>query len=395
MKNQLLTYEQCQEIVAKNAEKNFYEKVEVVDGYKISIFNYILSVYDWFKTPFEGATYPAYEMRGLTFVHTESGPKRYLALHKFFNLNENEDNQVDKLKEHSVVMVQEKLDGSMIQMIRLPNGKILCKTKIGLTNTQARMAMSCLSKDKDLYSFVSNCLDQGLAPIFELCSPLNRIVVEYDQTELRLIQLRDETSGLYLDFYSHPLVLKYRPKLAKQYPVYTFDELLEKQKVEENREGYVVTLSNGFKAKLKTMWYFERHRLMDSVASEDTLVSLICEEKLDDAIALLDKTNERRVYAEKMQLFLSHHIKEQIDQAMDLLSKYNGNRKDFAMAYRDNSLFPVVVKLLDKKSDDTIEEMSSMIKKRIAQTCFRLEKARNYLKANGFEVEGFRSLDDE
>lgn len=39
----MLTYQQCQEIVSKN--ENFYEKVDLVNGYKISVFNYILSIY--------------------------------------------------------------------------------------------------------------------------------------------------------------------------------------------------------------------------------------------------------------------------------------------------------------------------------------------------------------
>jgi len=393
MKAQLLSYEQCQEIVAKN--DNFYEKVEIVNGYKVSVFNYILSVYDWFKTPFEGATYPAFEMRGITFVHTEQGPKRYLMLHKFFNLNENADTQADQLKQYPVIMVQEKLDGSMIRMIKFPDGKIVCKTKVGFSNDQSRMAMRYLESTPPLLQFVNEALDQGLAPIFELCSPLNRIVVNYSKTELRLIQMRDESTGLYLDIYNHPLSLKYGLVTSEKHPLFTFEELLHKQNTEEDREGYVVTLSNGVKFKLKTMWYFERHKLMDAASYENDLVKMICEEKLDDALTLLDKDNERRVYAEQLQLFLAIHIKDLIHQSIELSKNFNGSVKDFALANKGNPLFNLAVYVVNMTDSEKHEYLATKVKDRLTKDCGRLEKARSYLSKNGFKVANFETIGDQ
>lgn len=394
MKNQLLSYAQCQEIVAKN--DNFYEKIEIKDGYKISIFNYILSVYDWFKTPFEGATYPAFEMRGLTFIHTENGPVRFLHLHKFFNINENADSQVENLKHLKIIRVDEKLDGSMIRAIILPNNQILCKTKVGFTNDQSRMANACVTK-QGLTEFIKETLESRIAAIFELCSPLNKIVVDYKETELRLIQMRDEETGLYLDVHTHPLVLKHKPKVVDRHPLMTFEELLHKQATEEGKEGYVGTLENGTMNKYKTMWYFVRHKLIDNASYENNLVKMICEETLDDALALLDKNNERRIYAEKMQLFLSVHIKNLVNQGMELAKKHDGDQKKFALENKSNPMFAIATKAINRPpdGDDLQGCILKKVKEQVANNCRRLEMARKYLNEHGFEVANFVPIGDE
>lgn len=393
-KNQLLSYEQAKEIVAKN--DNFYEKVEIIDGYKVSIFNYILSVYDWFKTPFEGATYSAFEMRGLTFIHTENGPVRFLHLHKFFNINENADSQVENLKHLKIVRVDEKLDGSMIRSIVLPNNRVMCKTKVGFTNDQSRMANACVEKQR-LNEFIQESLQSRIAAIFELCSPLNKIVVDYKDTELRLIQMRDEETGVYLDVHNHPLVLKYKPLVVERHSLMTFDELLQKQSTEEGKEGYIVTLEDGTMNKYKTMWYFERHKLIDNASYENNLVKMICEETLDDALALLDKDNERRVYAEEMQLFLSGHIRDLVVQAVELSKKHNGDQKKFAIENRSNPMFSIATKALNREPDgeDLQGFILKAVKAQVANNCRRLEMARSYLNKYGFKVANFHPIGDE
>ena len=54
------------------------------DGYKISIFNYILANFNDF---YDNDTF---EMRGITYIFDKDNNlfKRYLLLHKFFNINQ-------------------------------------------------------------------------------------------------------------------------------------------------------------------------------------------------------------------------------------------------------------------------------------------------------------------
>jgi len=74
----LPTYEDCVRIVQNN--ECFYEKIVTINGYKVSIFNYRLAELKDFICPIENDTVQAFEMRGLTFIHTENGPLRSVML---------------------------------------------------------------------------------------------------------------------------------------------------------------------------------------------------------------------------------------------------------------------------------------------------------------------------
>lgn len=386
----MITYQDCVEITKKNS--NFYEKIESIDGYKISIFNYILSIHDFFRTPFEGSKNTAHELRGITFVHHQDGTTRFAMLSKFFNLNEIEENQFHILKDKKIISISDKADGSMIRFIQLPNGRILAKTKQGLSNQQCLESQSLYEANESLQLFVKETLDQGLAAIFELTSPHNRIVLNYSKSELVLTQIRDENTGKYLDAHNHPLVLKYGIKCVKKYPEMTLEELVAKQQTEEGIEGFVVTFEDGQMIKIKTKWYMDRHRVLDKSTQEDEIVKMILEETLDDSIAILDKDNERRIYAEEMQIFMSGHLRGLLDQVKVLLSEYKGSRKDFALAHKTNPLFPIAVNYVEKMND--IEGINKDLKSYVQHKCRRLEMTKDYLKSNGFKVKEFSFIGD-
>ena len=170
----MLSYEECLKITKNN--NAFYEAKHTVEGCEVSMFDYYIANPTDFKDPLSDGSLNAQDMRGLTYIHTEDGPKRFLHLHKFFNLNQCEDYLLDNLKDYTVTRVQDKLDGSLIRFVRFPNGKIRAKSKMSFESSQAKEAQKLLEEDENLYNFVSDTLDQGLAAIFEYVSPFNRIV---------------------------------------------------------------------------------------------------------------------------------------------------------------------------------------------------------------------------
>ena len=117
------TYDEAVAICRKNPV--FYETRHQVNGYTVSVFNYRLATFNDFSSC------NAFEMRGLTFVFNHDGTlyKRFPGLHKFFNVNETETTQLKTLENYKVIDVSDKLDGSMITFIELPNGDIVPKTK--------------------------------------------------------------------------------------------------------------------------------------------------------------------------------------------------------------------------------------------------------------------------
>ena len=68
MKNKLPSYEDCLNLCL--GESSFYESEKIIDGYKISLFNYRLADNKDFNKPF------AKEMRGICFVFNEDGSYR-------------------------------------------------------------------------------------------------------------------------------------------------------------------------------------------------------------------------------------------------------------------------------------------------------------------------------
>lgn len=359
----LPTYEEC--VAITKANECFYEKQVEINGTKVSVFNYRLAQYKDFLNPIEGSSITAFELRGLTFVHNENGSKkRFLGLHKFFNLNQVESTQYDLVKDYLVKVSQEKLDGSMVRFIEVGN-KLFAKTKMDFSNNQCQMAMECV-KAQNLEGFIKKTLDMGLSANFEVCSLYNQIVVRYDKTELKLLQLRDENTGEYLDIYSHPLVQEFNVPCTNREEVKSLHTYMELAKTLEGVEGWVVTLENGQMLKIKTDWYFRLHGLLsENLVRENKILEMVLNETIDDALAQITEADPRRKYSEDIQKAVSTYLEKQVKEVIDLKNKYAGNRKDFALAYKNNSLFSIAVKLLDlssgveEKAYDLLQNMMS------------------------------------
>jgi len=216
----LLSYNEALALtIGKDAP--FYESKLFVDNFSVSIFNYRLAMYSDFIDN------DAFEMRGLTFVFNSDGSlfKRYLLLHKFFNLNQVEETQYSLIKDLKIKSIHNKEDGSIASFIRLPNGDVIGKSKMSFESGQALGMNRLYKSNSDLKRFVDWSLDNDLVAIFEYVAPTNRIVLKYSDEELILLRLRDNKTGEYLD------LSKYSDKIGsvKVAPsdVGTLDELVE------------------------------------------------------------------------------------------------------------------------------------------------------------------------
>jgi RNA ligase len=187
MKFYLPTYEECVHLVQVKTDLIFYETKFEIEGYQVSVFNYRLPQYSDFYDVFD-----AREIRGISFVFDQGKVwKRYLMLHKFWNLNQVTESQYSVLKDKKIKTIHNKEDGSMISFIALPNGKIVAKTRMGFDNPQTQAAMTLYNARPELQKFVTTCLQQDLMPIFEYVSFQNKIVLNYDKSDIILLRLRD------------------------------------------------------------------------------------------------------------------------------------------------------------------------------------------------------------
>lgn len=104
---------------------------------------------------------------------------------------------IEDIKDKKITRVQEKLDGSVISFVKLPNGKIVAKSKMSFDSEQAKMAQEIFDNSWELISMVETIMGDDKTAIFELISPFNQIVLPYNETELRLLQIRDNKTGEY------------------------------------------------------------------------------------------------------------------------------------------------------------------------------------------------------
>ena len=174
---------------------------------------------------------------------------------------------LEDIQDKGIVRIQEKRDGSMISFVKFPNGVVKAKSKMSFESPQALAADAFYRSDKQsqyngIAQLVDYCLDKGLVPVFEYTSPFNQIVLNYNDSELRLLQVREADTGRYLTSIEvHFLCKNLNVKIADEFDTMTWDELLEKQLTEENIEGWIVTLEDSQIIKVKTDWYFQMHGL--------------------------------------------------------------------------------------------------------------------------------------
>ena len=250
------------------------------------VFNYRLASYTDFCLP------DALEARGIMFYM--GGKEPYLVCRpfkKFFNLDETPFTMGLDLSKIEIAAVKE--DGSLItSFIDIPTGELRLKSKQALASEQALMAMHYLNHNtcSDLRSEVTEVTELGYTVMFELVSPANRIVLEYSNTELRVIGIRAIEDGRVL----------LKSEFEEEYPEIS-NAWVESYSPSEGQvdesfvrsipglvgiEGFVLTMDDGLMVKVKTDWYKNLHHLKDSVNSIKQMFEAVIEERADDVKAM-------------------------------------------------------------------------------------------------------------
>jgi hypothetical protein len=77
-------------------------------------------------------------MRGITYVfNTDGSFNRHILLDKFFNLNQVASSVYSVVKDFKIKSIYNKEDGSVASFVKLPNGKVLGKSKMSFESDQA------------------------------------------------------------------------------------------------------------------------------------------------------------------------------------------------------------------------------------------------------------------
>lgn len=385
--NNLPTRAECQKIV-QNSEAFYCTRAEV-NGYDVEMYDYRLASYmDFFENV-------AYELRGLTFIYDVDNNEwiRHIALNKFFNINQTIDWMYEDVKDKKIVALGDKADGSLITFVQFPDGDVRAKSKMSFNSEQAKMAQKIFEEDMVLNEYIMFMIRHDLTPIFELVSPHNQIVLDYPNTELRLLQVRynkttdTNTAG---DYYATTSLIKVkdRIKLTEQLgeEFYNLDKLLELKKTEKGAEGYVGMFEDGQLFKIKHDWYLSLHGLVTEGTRENLLIQTILDENIDDVIAQLEPGEKRDFIIEQTKI-CTNKVNHLIVQFETLRNKYfdecQSDRKTFAIAYSKQPIFSFVMKSITNNIPESeIEQYSkAAVISHISKATYSLSDAKAWLAA--------------
>lgn len=344
-KSSLPSYEEAVELCTK-LDSAFYEKKTNVDGYPISVFNYRLAQYKDFSNPIpEKPELKGYEIRGLTFVFNKDGSlfNRYVLLEKFFNLNQVPETLYSVVKNYKIKFISNKEDGSIASFIKLPNGKVIGRSKMGFDNDQADGINRVYKTNKDIKSFVDWCLSNDIIAVFEYVSSFNRIVLKYSEEELILLRLRDNKTGKHIDIREHLDKIGSIRIAPFEDEIKDLDNLIELTAIQVDKEGSIVTCEDEFGRdfffKIKTPWYMSLHGLLTSdIYNEHIIISSILDDKIDDILGQIPEeeveTHQRiNKIIEVVKKSISDKIHD-LDLSYQVFVDMGEDRKEYALKYR-------------------------------------------------------------
>ncbi len=341
----------CKNIIDKN--EHFYEKKVNED---ISIFSYRLASYkDFSVSPY------LEEFRGLTFV----GDERYLSLHKFFNINETEELFYKNLKHLKIKEVTEKIDGSLMRFVKV-NNKVVPKTKMDFNHSILNdISREYYVKNKKMIDW---SLDNRIALLFECITPLNQIVIFYNNSDLVLLKARNEDTGEYLDV--DRIGKDFNVKVIDKVKVDSLDTLLELAETVVDKEGWVVEFENGLHIKIKTKWYLERHRLCSSGLQYNNIIESLLDETIDDILSIIPEGEKKLKIIEVIDKFEEYfnqsviNILEKLKEIKDMDKKATAL---FLLKEKYNFFGIIMDNFNDLSEDKIIISLKNYFRKKFAK----------------------------
>ena len=280
------------------------------DGLRALNYLYVTGDPEQFRFPFS-------EMRGL--IVDEAGVVTARPFHKFWNWQE-PGAAVAACPWDGGCEITAKLDGSLVYPAYRASGRRVWCTRGGPTDI-AQMAADFIGNgfDEDEQDHLADILLRTLqdedgascTPLFEFCSPDNRIVVRQHHTSLTLLAVRRISDGAY---WPHAKVAdtfeaaslrggtrSERLRLVETVTAGTRTKAERERLVTAARrlgadqEGYVVAFPGGHRIKLKGEQYVTLHRGRDAYARETHVLKAVLSGGLDDLTAILDDERAARV----------------------------------------------------------------------------------------------------
>jgi len=314
------------------------------------------------------------EARGLIFDRA-TGKVLGRRFHKFFNLGERDETRPDRIDFGQPHVMLEKLDGSMVSPILLGD-RLAWTTMLGETDVAAAAARF-VAHHPNAARLAHELLAAGANPIFEWCSPENRVVVEHAEPILTLLAIRELVSGAYWTFEAvrETAAKAGVPVVAAWDGLDPDPQTLARQlEALTGKEGIVLRFDDGHMLKLKTPWYVRIHGILERLSRETDTVEILLHGQMDDILPFLPAVDAAalRQFARDLDAGMANSAERLKQKLADLQARYP-SRKEIALALGNDPDAPFLFRMLG--GGDSLASVRDHVL-RECQSATRLDAAR-------------------
>ena len=247
------------------------------------------------------------QCRGLILDRSEGWSIVSPGFPKFFNIGDSEHaSDID----WDTACIQEKVDGTCV--ILNDNGSGWGAHTLGTFDASGRVPLPGADTGsisychlffdtfEELYGLEKlDALDPDRSYVFELCTPLNQIVKQYDRRRIVLVSIRDRDTLQELPVHEHaPSFVEVPFEIPVQDKERVFEHL---DTLDPDDEGFVVVDSQFRRLKVKQESYLKRHDMRDHLVSGEKtdFLNVVHEDLQDELIEFFPHSKEKIQAAEE------------------------------------------------------------------------------------------------
>lgn len=281
---------------------------------------------------------------------------------KFGNYGESYADNID----WSSARVQEKIDGSIVKLYwynnawRWATNGVINAAKAEVQNYN-KSYYDLIRSARNYKEIFYNDLNKDYTYIFELVSPYNRVVIEYNFTELYHIGTRNNRTG-------EELNIDLGIQKPKEYPLTSLADCLSAAQVlcddGETHEGFVVVDKDWHRIKIKTPEYLAQHHTWNNgsyLINKNVAVQMALAHQYDDVYSAHHAyMSQIRWYQHQIEL-LGWEVDRFLIMVRAIYEEYSFERKAVANAIKHHRLSYFGFKGLDnnKTSNELFAEMTA------------------------------------
>lgn len=299
------------------------------------------------------------ESRGIILQQTENNAFIPVCVPFFKFMNAEEPNSdLDKI-DWKTASVQEKVDGSLIKVwFDNKNAKWMVSTNGTIDAFKVPLGIGGFVTYGDLFGkatgfnsfkLFTDLLNENYTYMFELVSPYNRVVIEYNSTEIYFLGYRDnKTLQEYLP--ENYLALSYHYHIPERYNLHTYNDVKNlANTLPWSQEGFVVCDANFNRVKIKSPEYVKAHFIRNNnVVTDEKLIEIILENEIDEFLVYAQDFKERLLFLKELKEKCINDIEESISKLKP--DKFSSRKE---LAQEINTKYPQFIRSFLFKYDKT------------------------------------------